>query len=470
MTRRARIVCTLAPASRAPATVRALVDAGMDVARLNFSHGSHEEHRALHDAVRRAADEAGRAVGVMADLQGPRIRLGTFTGGEARLETGASFVITTESVEGTAARASTTYAALARDVAPGDRLLVNDGLVRLQVESTDGREVRCRVIEGGVISDHKGLNLPGVRVSAPALTEKDRADLAFALALGVDWVALSFVRAPEDADVVRRAMDEQGVRVPVIAKIEKPEAVERLEAIVDAFDGLMVARGDLGVEMPLEDVPLQQKRAIRLSRSRAKPVIVATQMLDSMIRQSRPTRAEASDVANAVLDGADALMLSGETAVGEHPLEVVRTMARIIAAAEAGGPGHPGSDREPRTPHEAIARAAARLARDLPACALVAFTESGATARRLAAHREPVPLLAFTTRPAVRGQLALTWGVETFVVPAVAHTDEMFAQVERAMLKLEHGAPGQRVVVVAGSPPGSAGSTNLIRVLELGAA
>jgi pyruvate kinase len=471
MTRRARIVCTLGPATRTPEAIRSLVEAGMDVARLNASHGTHDDHAALHAAVRQAADATGRAIAVMVDLQGPRIRLGTFEGGSARLERGAEFVLTTAPVRGTSGRAATTYADLARDVKPGDAVLIDDGLVRLEVIGVTGGEVRCRVVEAGVVSDHKGINLPGVAVSAPALTAKDLDDLAFALALGVDLVALSFVRAPEDAAAVRRAMDAAGARLPVIAKLEKPEAVARLEEIVEAFDGLMVARGDLGVEMPLEDVPFTQKRAIRLARERSKPVIVATQMLESMITHSRPTRAEASDVANAVLDGADALMLSGETAVGAYPLEAVRTMGRVIAAAEAHGLASPPRPEEaPREAQDAIARAAARVAHDLGACALVAFTESGATARRLASQREGIPLLAFTTQPAVRRQLALSWGVETFVVPRVSHTDEMISGMERAMLELGRGARGDRVVVVAGSPPGTVGSTNLIRVLTLGAA
>ncbi|HTO91515.1 MAG TPA: pyruvate kinase [Candidatus Sulfotelmatobacter sp.] len=469
MSRRAKIVCTLGPATQSPAAVRALVDAGMDVARLNLSHGTREEHQAVYQAVRAASDAAGRAVAVMVDLQGPKIRLGEFEGGEARLENGAEFVITTEPAIGTATRASTTYAELARDVHPGDTLLVNDGAIRLEVLASDGREVRTRVIEGGRVSDHKGLNLPGVAVSAPALTEKDREDLRFALSLRADLIALSFVRSPGDVEEVRREMAAANAPLPVIAKLEKPEAVARLEAVLEAFDGLMVARGDLGVEMPLEEVPLVQKRAVHLARERGKPVIVATQMLESMIEHARPTRAEASDVANAVLDGADALMLSGETSVGAHPLEAVSTMARIILAAESR-PSHLVERRGPHAggPQGALAAAASRLAEDVGARALVAFTHTGATARRLASHRPSTPLLAFTTEPAVRSQLALTWGVETFVVPSVSHTDEMVAQVDRAMLELGRAARGEAVVIVAGTPPGVSGTTNTIRLHRLG--
>ncbi len=469
MTRRAKIVCTLGPASQSREAIRALVDAGMDVARLNFSHGSRDDHRALYDAVRAASDAAGRAVAVLVDLQGPKIRLGAFAEGPVRLSAGSEFTITTEAVVGGVERASTTYADLARDVRPGDTLLLDDGAIRLEVLASDGREVRTRVIEGGPLSNHKGINLPGVAVSAPAMSPKDREDLRFALGLRADLVALSFVRGAEDVRDVHAIMDEASARLPVIAKIEKPEAVDHLDEILDAFDGLMVARGDLGVEMPLEQVPLVQKRAVRLARELGKPVIVATQMLDSMIHHSRPTRAEASDVANAVLDGADALMLSGETSVGEYPVEAVATMSRIIAAAEGQSPR--GLER--RGPHrggsqEAIAGAAARLAADLGARALVAFTHSGATARRTAGYRPDTTLLAFTTEPSVRSQLALTWGVETFVVPSVLTTDEMVAQVDRAMLELGRGARGDSVVVVAGTPPGMAGTTNTIRVHRLG--
>jgi len=469
MTRRAKIVCTLGPATQTPEAVRQMVDAGMDVARLNLSHGTREQHQAAYHAVRAASDAAGRAVAVLVDLQGPKIRLGEFEGGSARLEAGAEFVITTEPMMGTAQRASTTYADLARDVRAGDSLLVNDGAIRLEAIASDGREVRTRVVEGGVVSDHKGINLPGVAVSAPALTEKDREDLRFALSLRADLIALSFVRDPRDVEEVRREMRAANAHLPVIAKLEKPEAVARLEAILDAFDGLMVARGDLGVEMPLEEVPLVQKRAVSLARERSKPVIVATQMLESMIEHPRPTRAEASDVANAVLDGADALMLSGETSVGAYPFEAARTMGRIIAAAES----RPARLAERRgsqlgTPQAAIAAAAARLAEDIGARALVAFTQTGATARRLAGHRPSTPLLAFTTEPSVRSQLALTWGVETFVVPSVTHTDEMVTQVDRALLELGRAARGDAVVVVAGTPPGVSGSTNTIRMHRLG--
>jgi pyruvate kinase len=466
--RRAKIVCTLGPATQSYEGVRALVYAGMDVARLNFSHGGYEQHAEAYRWVRQASDESGRGVGVLVDLQGPKIRLGTFAEGPVVWATGETVTITTEPCAGDHDRVSTTYAGLADDVSEGDRLLVDDGRVGLRVVSVEGPDVRLLVTEGGPVSDSKGLSLPGVPVSVPALTEKDEADLRFALTLRADLIALSFVRSPADIEPVHRIMDEMGVRLPVLAKIEKPQAVDALDEIVEAFDGLMVARGDLGVEMPLERVPLVQKRAVQAAREQAKPVIVATQMLDSMVGASRPTRAEASDVANAVLDGADALMLSGETSVGRYPIESVATMARIVVAAEEELAQVPGLVVEPNTVGGAIARSAAVVGRTVGASALVAFTQSGDTARRLAEHRSPIPLLAFTPVAEVRSQLALTWGVETFLVPAVEHTDDMVRQVDSAMLGLGRMEPGELVTIVAGSPPSTAGSTNAMRVHKLG--
>ena len=468
MKRRAKIVCTLGPATHSYDGIRALVYAGMDVARLNFSHGSHADHAQAYTWVRQASDESGRGVGVLVDLQGPKIRLGTFADGPVVWATGENITITTEACAGSHDRVSTTFAGLAGDVSVGDRLLVDDGRVGLRVVEVDGPEVRLLVTEGGPVSNHKGLSLPGVGVSVPAMSDKDEADLRFAMTLRADMVALSFVRAPEDIDRVHEIMDEVGIRLPVLAKIEKPQAVEALDAIVEAFDGLMVARGDLGVEMPLERVPLVQKRAVQAARELAKPVIVATQMLDSMIGASRPTRAEASDVANAVLDGADALMLSGETSVGAYPIESVATMARIIVAAEEELGRVPRIEHEPTSIGGAIAFSAAVVGRTVGASALVAFTQSGDTARRLAEHRSPIPLLAFTPVADVRSQLSLVWGVETFLVPTVEHTDEMVQQVELAMLGLGRMQPGELVTIVAGSPPSTSGSTNAMRVHRLG--
>jgi pyruvate kinase len=469
MSRRAKIVCTLGPASSSPERLAALVAAGLDVARLNMSHGTQAGHRQAYQAVRDASDAAGHSVGVLVDLQGPKIRLGTFATGPVRLSVGQEFTITAEDVPGDSSQVSTTYRGLPDDVGPGDRVLVDDGRIALEVVEVRGAAVRTRVIVGGVVSDHKGLNLPGVKVSVPSLTAKDQADLRWALGLRADMIALSFVQGPEDARPARRIMEEVGISLPLIAKIEKPQAVQALPEVIEAFDGIMVARGDLGVELPLEEVPMAQKRMIALARDKAKPVIVATQMLESMISAPRPTRAEASDVANAVLDGADALMLSAETGVGEYPVETVETMARIITAAERECLNAAHSlPRLPTTVGGAIARAAAEVGAIVGAKALVAFTMTGETARRLARYRSPIPLLAFTPEPTTRSQLALTWGVETFIVPPARFTDEMVRQVENALLDIGRCGKGDRVVIVAGSPPGSPGRTNALRVHRIG--
>ncbi|MFK0115996.1 pyruvate kinase [Streptomyces sp. NPDC090994] len=471
--RRAKIVCTLGPATDSYDQIEALVEAGMDIARFNLSHGGHAEHEERYRRVRKASDVTGRSVGLLADLQGPKIRLGTFTEGPVLLERDDTFTITVEDgAEGDRTGCGTTYAGLADDVTPGERVLVDDGKVCLEVTAVDGPRVRTRVVEGGMVSDHKGLNLPGVAVSVPALSKKDEDDLRWALRTGFDVIALSFVRSGRDIHDVHRIMDEEGRRLPVIAKVEKPQAVENLDGIVAAFDGIMVARGDLGVEMPLEQVPIVQKRAVKLAKRNAKPVIVATQMLDSMIDNARPTRAEASDVANAVLDGTDAVMLSGETSVGKHAIDTVRTMARIVEAAEegllAGGLPPLTGHTKPRTQGGAVARAAAEIGDFLGARFLVAFTQSGDTARRLSRYRSPIPLLAFTPEPATRSQLNLTWGVETFLGPHVDSTDAMAAQVDELLLQYGRCQKGDVVIITAGSPPGVSGTTNMVRVHHIG--
>ena len=469
MARRAKIVCTIGPATATLEKIRALVVAGMDVARLNFSHGPHDEHARVYSMVRQASDDCGRAVGVLADLQGPKIRLGRFAAGRVDWRSGDVVRVTVDDVPGTHDRVSTTYAGLAADARAGDVMLVDDGKVALLVRKIEDRDVVCDVVEGGPVSDHKGLSLPGMNVSVPALSAKDIADLEFALQLRVDMVALSFVRSPADIELVHRTMDQvPGGRLPVIAKLEKPEAVDNLEAVVLAFDGVMVARGDLGVELPLENVPLVQKRAVQIARENAKPIIVATQMLDSMIGNARPTRAEASDVANAVLDGADALMLSGETSVGRYPSESVKTMSRIVEAVESSFASVPPLNHVPRTKRGVLAYAARDIGERLEAKALVAFTQSGDTARRLARLHPRLPLLAFTPEPAVRNQLALSWGTETFLVPSVDTTDAMVRLVDQAVLSIGRYEPGDLVVIVAGSPPATVGSTNLVRVHRLG--
>ncbi len=444
----------------------------MNVARLNLSHGTHREHELRYQRVRRAAQEKGRSIGILADLQGPKIRLGSFQEGPVLLERGDEFIITTEEVPGDQHRCGTTYPGLAGDVLPGERILIDDGRVALDVIAVDGPQVHTRVVEGGLVSDHKGINLPGVAVSVPALSAKDIEDLRWALRTGVDIVALSFVRSGDDIKDVHRVMAEEGRFLPVIAKIEKPQAEENLQDIVDAFDGIMVARGDLGVEVPLEAVPMVQKRAVKLAKRNAKPVIVATQMLESMIESSRPTRAEASDVANAVMDGTDAVMLSGETSVGRYPVETVRTMSRIVVAAEedvlSRGLSPLSQSSKPRTQGGAVARAAAEIGDFLGAELLVAFTQSGDTARRLSRYRSPIPVVAFTPDPATHAQLTLTWGVETYLVPTVQTTDEMVAQMDEQLLRLGRCRQGGIVVMTAGSPPATPGTTNLVRVHHVG--
>lgn len=467
--RRAKIVCTLGPAVNTPEGIRALVDAGMDVARLNMSHGAYADHEAVYRLVRQASDDTGHAIGVFADLQGPKIRLETFGDGPVKLKEGATFTITTRDVVGDAEQCGTTYKGLPGDVKPGDPLLIDDGKVRLKVTSVDDTDVVTEVVVAGKVSNNKGINLPGVAVSVPALSEKDTEDLRWALHLGVDFIALSFVRSGQDAADVRKVMEEEDIFVPVIAKIEKPQALENIDAIIDAFDGIMVARGDLGVECPLEDVPVHQKLLVDKARANAKPAIVATQMLESMISAPAPTRAEASDVANAVLDGADAVMLSGETSVGEYPIEAVSTMARIIASTEDHGLSHMAAVTwSPRTRGGIIAKAAAEVAESVGAKYIVAFTASGDSARRLARYRGTIPVLAFTTTDRVRSQLSLTWGIETFKTGDVEHTDEMVRQVDEALLAIGRVKEGDLVVLIAGSPPGIPGSTNAMRIHRMG--
>ena len=467
--RRAKIVCTMGPAVETPEKVEELIAAGMNMARLNLSHGGYDEHQNRLDLVRSAANKAGRPVAILVDLQGPKIRLARFKDGPHELARGDIFTITTDDVEGTREKCGTTYKGLAGDCKPGDRILIDDGKVTVEVVEVKGSDVVTKVIQPGFVSNNKGINLPGVAVSVPALSEKDIDDLRWGLRAGADFIALSFVRSAKDIDDVHRIMDEVGIRRPVIAKIEKPQAVENLEEIVAAFDGIMVARGDLGVEMPIEDVPLVQKRCIALSRASAKPVIVATQMLDSMITNSSPTRAEATDCANAVLDGADALMLSGETSVGAFAIEAVSTMARIIARTEEVMLAQiaPLAHR-PTTKGGTITKAAVEVGQILGAKYLVAFTQSGDSARRMSRLRSAIPILALTPEVAVYNQLALSWGIESMITPTVGATDEMVKLVDSVLIDSQRVSKGESVVIVAGSPPGIPGSTNALRVHVVG--
>jgi pyruvate kinase len=468
--RRAKIVCTLGPAVSSPERIRELVAAGMDIARLNLSHGSYADHEEIYREIRAASDETGHAVGILVDLQGPKIRTARFKNGPVVLADGDVFTVTTRDVDGDKVEVGTTYKGLPGDVRVGDMLLIDDGKVALEATQVTDTDVRTVVRVGGTVSNNKGINLPGVAVSVPALSEKDKEDLRWALNLRADMIALSFVRSAKDLDDVYEVMDEVGGgRLPVIAKVEKPQAVDNLQEIIAAFDGVMVARGDLGVELPLEEVPIVQKRAIELARRQAKPVIVATQVLESMIENPRPTRAEASDAANAVLDGADALMLSGETSVGAHPIEAVRTMARIIESTEEHGLERiPPLGTKPHTMGGAVSAAAVEIGELLGVKYLITFSQSGDTAKRMSRIRPRIPMLAFTPEQHTRSRLALAWGIETFLVPMARHTDQMARQVDLTLLANGRAEEGDLVVIVAGSPPGIPGSTNALRVHKMG--
>ncbi|MBM7825380.1 pyruvate kinase [Arcanobacterium pluranimalium] len=467
--RRAKIVCTLGPAVGSKERIVELVKAGMNVARINASHGSHAEHEERINWVREAAAELDTPVAVLVDLQGPKIRLGNFAEGPVLLQNGDIFTITTEDVPGDKDLVSTTHKGLPGDCHPGDTILIDDGKVQVRVVEVDGPRVRTEVVVGGTVSDHKGVNLPGVAVSVPALSEKDKLDLEWGLEYGCDLVALSFVRSPEDAADVHAVMDKVGRRVPVIAKIEKPQAVTVLEDLVQVFDGFMIARGDLGVELPLQQVPIVQKRAIAIARRHAKPVIVATQVLESMINAPTPTRAETSDCANAILDGADAVMLSGETSVGKYPIRCVETMASIIEFTEEHGlESIPKIGNLHRTRNGVMTRSAMDIGEALGVKYLSVFTSSGQTARRMARLRARIPLLVFTPNEDIRQQLALTWGVQSVLVPPVKHTDDMVDQVDHSLRELGLAVDGDRVVIICGMPPGQVGSTNTIRIHKMG--
>ncbi len=442
-----------------------LIHAGLDVARFNMSHGDHAEHKKRLDETRAAAKAVGKTVGLLADLQGPKIRLGNFVEGKVNLTYGQEFTITIDDIDGDAHRASTTFKGLPGDVKPGDTILIDDGRVGLEAVSVTDTDVVTKVTVAGPVSNHKGINLPGVAVNVPALSEKDESDLRWALQNDFDMIALSFVRRADDITRVHEIMDEEGIRLPVIAKIEKPQAVENLNEIVDAFDGFMVARGDLGVELPLEEVPLVQKRIIRKARKWAKPVIVATQMLDSMISAPRPTRAETSDVANAVLDGADAVMLSGETSVGAYPVETVETMARIVENTEKHGLKEISKIKwDPHTTGGVIAMSAAQAAQQLGAKYMVAFTQSGDTARRMSRLRAEIPLAVFTPEEKTAHWLTLCWGAQVFTTPSYPSNEDMVVAVNEIMQDLGLVKVGDPVVIVFGSPIGLIGKTNTLRV------
>jgi pyruvate kinase len=471
--RRTRIVCTIGPASSSAAELDRLVAAGLDVARLNFSHGTHEEHAEVITRIREGEARWGRPIAILQDLQGPKIRLGTFGpggGGRVDLEAGQPFTLCAPPVVGTVERASITHPEYLRDLRAGDEIWMDDGMIQLRVESAAPDEVRCRVVVGGRISDHKGLSLPRVSLPVSCLTEKDHEDLRFGLRHGVDFVAVSFVRSADDIDQVRAFLRDEGAERPIVAKLERHEILTNLPGILRKVDAVMVARGDLGVDVPIEDVPHIQKEIIRQARGAQVPVIVATQMLESMVTHIRPTRAEVSDVSTAIFDGADAIMLSAETATGRYPAEAVSVMARVAERAD-GAVQTVERDRRRRpggTFQEAISDAAATAAFVLGARAIVAFTESGFSARLISQARPGVPIIALTPFVEVQRRLALSWGVVSRLIRKVKTTDEMVEEVEASLLKDGSVHPGDVIVIISGSPMWVRGTTNLLKLHRVG--
>lgn len=476
---RTKIVCTIGPACREPETLRQIIETGMDVARLNLSHADHAEHAENIARVRAAAHAAGKTVAIMADLQGPKLRVGVMAEGGIMIEEGERVVLTTRDVTGrreasgpAQATIPVQYAGLPGDVKAGERILIDDGLIELKAREVSGQDISCDVITGGLLTDHKGLNLPGTWLSVPAITEKDWVDLDFCLEQGLDWVALSFVRKAEDVERVKKHIAEccePESPMRVIAKIEKPQALEVIDDIIKVADAIMIARGDLGIEIPAEDVPLAQKKLIRLCNAAAKPVITATQMLDSMIRNPRPTRAEASDVANAILDGTDAIMLSGETANGKYPLEAVETMVRIASEIEGAtlvGPWRPPTHAKITTGDvtDAVSHATCETAHALQTAAIIAATASGMTARNVAKYRPHVPILAPTFSPTVERQLRLSWGVIPVHIPRASTTDDLTRDSLKLAASMGLAKPHDRVVITAGVAGHTPGMTNLMLV------
>jgi pyruvate kinase len=470
--RSTKIVATLGPVSNSADAVSRLLQAGVDVFRLNASHGTSEERAALIGVIRNTAAALDVCPGILLDLQGPKIRLGKFTDGQAYLKEGSRFTITIESVMGNADLASTTYQNLARDVSAGDRILLADGNLELRVLETDGVRVISEVICGGIISDRKGINLPGVKLSTPSMTAKDIADLEFGLSHAVDFLALSFVRTADDVRQLRDLLDSHGAKIPIISKIEKPEAMDNLDAILRLSDGVMVARGDLGVETTLEKVPTMQKSIIENARLHGRYVITATQMLESMIDHPVPTRAEVSDVANAIYDGTDAVMLSAETASGKYPVEAVARMVSIASEVESvvGKKGFPApvSNGADSSHPEIIAGAAYNAACSAGVAAIVVFTASGFSARLIASYRPPIPIYAFTPSEATLRALSIVYGVRPILSPESESADDMLNVVDRTLLPLGWLKTGQSIVVVAGQPVGRSGTTNLIKLYTVG--
>jgi pyruvate kinase len=466
--RRAKIVCTLGPASRSPEMIDKLMRAGLDVARLNFSHGTHDEHAKVIADLRAVSMRHEKPIAILADLQGPKIRTGLLEGRKpVMLRTGQQFTITTKNIKGTTAGVSTTYKALPEEVKKGDRILLSDGLIELRVRGTRGDTVQCDVVNGGELGENKGINLPGVKLKVSALTAKDREDLVFALKQGANYVAMSFVRRPEDVLAAKKAIARLGMDTPVIAKLEKPEAIDNLDAILEVADGVMVARGDLGVEMNPEHVPVVQKRIIARARDARRPVITATQMLESMTLNPRPTRAEASDVANAIFDGTDAVMLSAETASGKYPVETVAMMARIIGEAEASILSARDRRRRPAehmNVAETISESVCHAADELHMKVVAVFTETGSTGRLVSKYRPRCPIIAFSTVQETRRRLQLFWGVMPRTIAQVKDIDSLTALAEKRLLEEKLVAKGDVVGIVAGTPLGVRGSTNFMKL------
>ncbi|UWE04474.1 pyruvate kinase [Laceyella sacchari] len=472
MLRKTKIVCTIGPASEDVATLKKLIANGMNVARLNFSHGSYEEHGKRIENIRQAAAELGQTVAILLDTKGPEIRTGELKDPSVELIAGEQIILTTEQIEGDAKRISISYAGLAADVHPGSIILIDDGLIGLRVESVEGTEITCTILNGGTLKSRKGVNVPGVKINLPGITEKDAADIRFGIEQKVDFIAASFVRKPQDVLEIREILEEHGADIQIISKIENQEGIDNLDGILEVSDGLMVARGDLGVEIPVEEVPVVQKEAIRKCNQLGKPVITATQMLDSMQRNPRPTRAEASDVANAILDGTDAIMLSGETAAGKYPVEAVSTMARIAVRTEATLRYEENFKQKMReidyTITESLSQAVVHTAQMLNCAAVLTPTESGFTARMVSKYRPQAPIVAITRNPDVARKLALVWGVYPLLGTRANTTDEMFHST--IATALEHGFvnQGDLVVITAGVPVGKSGTTNLMKVHVIG--
>jgi pyruvate kinase len=470
ISRHSKIVCTIGPVTRSPRMIRKLIEAGMDVARLNFSHGTHQEHAQSFAMLREAAAEWKKPIAILADLQGPKIRTGALAGGgTVLLRAGQKFVITTAKVLGDSTRVSTTFHPLPREVKPGHRILLSDGLIELRVERTTRTEVICQVVNGGVLGEHKGINLPGVKLHVPALTEKDRVDLRFALAHDADYIAVSFVRRPEDVQIAKELVRRAKKDTPIIAKLEKPEAIENLEQILPVTDGVMVARGDLGVEMNPEQVPVVQKNIIARAREFRRPVITATQMLESMTENPRPTRAEASDVANAIFDGTDAVMLSAETATGKYPIEAVSMMARIIEAAESSIHEFPRPAGQERLKvAETVAELVCHASRELHMKLIAVFTHSGFTARLVSRYRPLVPIIAFSPEVETRRRMALLWGVTSRSIVDIKKIDGLAAIAEKRLLEDRLVRKGDVIGIVAGTPMGIRGTTNFMKFHVVG--